>query len=169
MDIIKADIWNYTGTHHIVIGTNVGWDEKADPPMRNNMGEGLASQARDRYRRLAWWYGLVCCAWTLEQANPVTAIMPPQIYSDPLSSDKLILFPVKPLCVSHPELSWDQKASMLWIGCGLRWLCVENGHLPIAIPLVGAGNGGLDPDAVLNELSGWLRTRPGPTIIVDNR
>lgn len=164
---VAGDIWSYAATHSIVVGTNVGWDENADPPMRNNMGAGLAAQARDRYPRLSWWYGLTCCRWALEQQHN-HSWMPPQLYVDPVSRERVVLVGVKPLVWAAPHRSWDQPASTPLIEAGLTFLRNEMKG-PVAVPLIGSGNGQVDRHKILALIQSCLSVdkNPGRFLVVD--
>lgn len=138
----RGNIWDLAQTHLIVVSTNYGWDPSTDPPNRNNMGAGLARQARDRYPRLAVWYGNYCKEqW--EAGNKYPFVVPYQ---------NLILVPVKPMLdPKNPESSWDQKASLDWVRRGIAILygmAYAAKDKEIALPLIGAGNGGLPADEV---------------------
>ena len=71
----------------------------------------------------------------------------------------MICFPVKPQA-SNPALSWKQSAGLELIARSTLYL-VE--HTPpsadIWLPLVGCGNGGLDPADVLPVLDRYLDDR----------
>ncbi len=56
-----------------------------------------------------------------------------------------MLFPVKPLDALEPNMSWRQEANLTLIERSANQLAHLPGEDPVAVPLVGCGNGGLDP------------------------
>ncbi len=134
---MEGDLWDLLAQHHrIVVTTNIGWSV---PGKINNMGAGIALQAKLRIPKLPRWYGLTC-AWLREQ-TPVLAYP-----KDP----RIILFPVKPLLdPDNPEISWNQLASFELIEQGLHQLRALPGQIALSTP--GAGNGKL-PEAEVAEL-----------------
>ena len=85
--------------------------------------------------------------------------MDPVEFTDPRAPDiQLILVPVKPLNVERPDLSWDQKADLALVRKGINWLkaYLWRGK-PLALPLIGTGNGGLpkaEVQAIITEILG---------------
>jgi hypothetical protein len=136
-----GNIWDLADSHWIVIPTNGGW--RADGT--NVMGRGLALQAANRFPEIPGVYGRVC------RENQGTCFM---VYGE----RQLIFFPVKPLRIDAPHLSWRQPADLRCIKAScenlVEWiemekpLEIENPPL-IAMPMVGCGNGGLEPQVVL--------------------
>lgn len=141
MDIINGDLFAFDGPK--VISTNLGWRKDG----RNVMGRGVALVASQLYPGLADWYGRQCQKMA-ENGKPTLAI-----YED------LILFPVKPLNVQAPWLSWQQKADLVLIQDMAQQLQSLELHQPIGLPLVGCGNGGLDPAEVMAILMDVLDDR----------
>lgn len=129
----KRDIWGLEKTHYIVIPTNIGWKASGD----NVMGRGLALQAAGRHPGFPIWYGLEC-----KEAGPLTPVL---VY--PIAP--LIAFPVKPLDRKSPHLSWQHPATLDLIARSAKQLADLTVDRPIAVPLVGCGNGGLSPKDVL--------------------
>jgi len=131
---LRGNVWRISKVEDdIVIPTNIGWRTNG----QNVMGRGLARQAADYYPRLPAWYGEICQEH--EEATPVVRYGP------------LLLFPVKPLNKLQPYMSWQQPASLDLISRSLEQLsCIssrtEEGL--VFVPLVGCGNGGLDPEDV---------------------
>jgi hypothetical protein len=124
----RGDIWTYEKTHLIVIPTNIGWRSGGE----NVMGRGLALQAARKYPQLPAWYG--------EQCRRHGAATPVLCYTDA----PLILFPVKPLNVAQPWLSWRSGASLVLIEQSAKELAALDLSWDIAVSLVGCGNGGLE-------------------------
>lgn len=132
-----GNIWDWAAKGYlIVIPTNIGWTKREG---YNVMGRGLAHQAAQRYPGLDAWYGHWCRS--LGAATGLTRY------------ESLLLFPVKPLR-DPPWLSWQQRASLELIERSAEQLAqrIE----PVVLPLVGCGNGGLKPEAVLPILQRWL-------------
>lgn len=129
MRILTTDIWKLVKTHLIVVPTNLGWDSKG----HNVMGKGLAKDAAKRYPSLPSWYGNFCR--TKRQEAEVTRC----------PGTPILLFPVKPLNAGTPWLSWRSKADLALIERSTRQLSHWSDDVPIAVPLVGCGAGGLDP------------------------
>lgn len=134
MKTVYGDIMSYRGKGYIVIPTNIGW--KADGT--NVMGRGLARLVASRYPKLPADYG-AACKLQGEKAKCV-------VWAGP--DVNLILFPVKPLNKEAPHMSWKSPASLEIIERSAKNLAglgeVLPGDLPIAVPAVGCGNGGLD-------------------------
>lgn len=124
---VRGDIWTYEPTHLLVIPTNIGWKANG----QNVMGRGLALQAAGRYPDLASWYGLQCRTYK--------AHTPVMVYPDA----PLILFPVKPLNVEQPSMSWKERATLALIERSASQLAAMPVRT-VAVSMVGCGNGGLD-------------------------
>ena len=141
----RGDIWDYACLK--VVPTNIGWRKDGS----NVMGRGVAQQAARRYPGLAAWYGRECQRMLQSAHRDYNTGEPTwglRGYRD------LILFPVKPLNFDAPWLSWRQRASLELIRYHTEMLA-ESMRLapePIALPLVGCGNGGLPPSEVLRVL-----------------
>lgn len=139
-----------------VIPTNIGWRKGSGDAV---MGAGLAAQAAKRYPNLAGWYGGYCRILR-GRAKPVRHPRYPVIF-----------FPTKPLNEDQPHLSWKNAADetlVRWSFEGLRHIAAHELRLyRIAVPLVGAGLGGLDPDLIRSLRSQYL-TEPN-FIFVDDR
>lgn len=110
------------------------------------MGRGLAQQAAQRYPLLAHWYGRQC----LKRGKNT-----PVLYHQ---ETRLLLFPVKKLNEEAPHLSWRSKASLRLITKSCEQLIETAREIPtpVAIPLVGCGNGGLSVDSVFDILDRYL-------------
>ncbi len=124
----RGNIWDYHATHHVVIPTNIGYRRDG----RNVMGRGLAAQAAKRFSALPRWYGEYCR--TFGEGTPIV------IYPE----GRLILFPVKPLNKESPWLSWKASADLKLIERSAEQLARVVIEDPVAVSLVGCGNGGLD-------------------------
>jgi len=135
---VKGNIWELgRSPHWIVVPTNIGWTSEG----KNVMGAGIALQAKRHYPMLPSWYGAFC-----KRFGAAT---------QPCCFSNLILFPVKPLDLGHPYLSWRQEASLELIERSAYNLAqavriMERvGGANIYVPLVGCGNGGRKPEEVL--------------------
>jgi hypothetical protein len=129
-----GDIWKYRGKGYIVIPTNLGWRKDG----ANVMGRGLAAQAASLYPGLAERYGEMC-----RQYGERLSCVVVSGYDTPL-----ILFPTKPLNKEAPWLSWQAMADLSLIEKNAKCLAELEGDLkddlPILVPALGCGNGGLD-------------------------
>ena len=125
----RGSIWAYEKTHAIVIPTNIGWRAR---DQSNIMGRGLALQAAKKYPDFQLWFGRECAA-RLEMT-------PVLVYPDA----PLIAFPVKPLNASAPWMSWKNKADLKLIERSAKQLAEIKVDRPVAVSLVGCGNGGCD-------------------------
>jgi len=134
-----GDIWKLQKKSYIVIPTNIGWRVDGS----NIMGRGLAQQAAVKYPELPGWYGGKC------QEAPEGKL---HVYEP----GKLVMFPVKPLNREKPWLSWKSKADIELIIQSASQLFGLPFDDPVSIPLVGCGNGGLDPAEVIPVLSAML-------------
>jgi hypothetical protein len=140
MKIVVGDIWStkYDWPVYRVIPTNIGW--KMDGS--NVMGRGVAAQAAKLYPELAKWYGERCQRHWGDVGLRVWK--------------NLVLFPVKPLNEEQPQLSWRQPADLDLVDesiVELKWFLTEQ---EIVLPMVGCGNGELDPMSVLPILKRYL-------------
>jgi hypothetical protein len=138
MRTVTGDIWMYGHTHFITVPTNIGWTKGG----LNVMGRGVAKQASQRCPDLTLWYGAECQKY--REHTPILQY----------PGRRLLLFPVKPLDVKAPWLSWHQQASLRLIEIGLPQLKGIPGD--IALPLLGCGNGKLDPADVMPLLEKYL-------------
>lgn len=137
----RGDIWKYLKTHHIVIPTNIGWKPKDG---KNVMGRGLALQAAHKYPYFPLWYGLQCAK---SKAKTPVLVYP---------HEKLVAFPVKPLNEETPWLSWKSKADLGLIERSAKELAALKVSGPIAVSMVGCGNGGLEMSDVRPILDKYL-------------
>lgn len=125
---VQGDIWRWARENNaeVVIPTNLGWKASGE----NVMGRGLAAQCVDRYPDVPAWYGAICQA-----CGPFT---PTTVHPE----HGLIFFPTKPLNYDEPHLSWRGQSSIKLIRRSVMQLArLRLG--PVAIPLVGCGNGNL--------------------------
>jgi len=152
MQTIAGDIWGLaTAKDAVVVPTNVGWRSDG----RNVMGRGLARQAARRWPELPQDYGAFCRKHG--RATPIA------LYPLPTGNrwcKMLLLFPVKPLDLERPHLSWLQPANAAYIEAHLMRLAEAPGtgilkHLDIAegarvlVPSLGCGNGGLPESQIV--------------------
>jgi len=128
-----ADIWSYENTHLIVIPTNIGWKKDT---FENVMGKGLALQAAKKYPGFPAWYGFQCR--NLGCATPVL------VYPE----GPLIAFPTKQLNGGKPWMSWQNKSDLRLIERGAKELAALKVDRPVAVSMVGCGNGGLEMSQV---------------------
>lgn len=127
MSVLEKDIWELKDTHLIVIPTN----------LIGVMGKGLAKQCADRYPYVAKWYRDVCHENWFEKGKPLPMVVQPDC--------ALVMLPTK----NH----WRDMASLEMISAGLYNLAaflptyISRGvpRKRIAMPMLGAGLGGLDP------------------------
>ena len=153
MRIFRGDIWEKVRLkYEIVIPVNIGWKK----PGVNIMGRGLAKQALERYPKIAGFLGTIQeTLWGLEH--------PPM--GDPRWIIKypwgpLIFFPTKALDKEKPWMSWAQKSDKGMIGKLLEHFhtfATKHNIEKIAVPILGAGNGGLDP----LEMKDFIRAKIG--------
>ncbi len=147
MQTVVGNIWGYVDSHWIVIPTNIGWDKDGN----NVMGRGLAKDASERYPDLAAFYGAHCL---LNRDNPILCFYTVNPITWLTTYKGLIMFPTKSLA-SSPHLSWRNKSDINIIEIGLQQLAHFN-QMPIAVPLLGCGNGGLQPDVVVPLIERYL-------------
>jgi hypothetical protein len=153
MQYATGDIWEFWERgFYAVIPTNCGWSKSGSAVM----GAGLAKDAVRKFPGLAADYGRILQNQARNNEVARLAIYPEQ---------RLIMFPVKKLDVAQPGLSWRLDASLTLIeqSCNrLRQFADGNGWAddfdglgstdikykglpdgPIALPLIGCGNGKL--------------------------
>lgn len=148
MKIVIGNIWAHEFDDHLrVIPVNIGWKANGE----NVMGRGVARQAATRFPNLQAWYGWRC------EAMAGNACL--YRYYD------LVLFPVKPLNKEKPYLSWQQPASLELIRASARQLASQYYTERVVLPLVGCGNGELDPVDVLPILDDIL-CAPGFVLVM---
>lgn len=146
MKCSHGDIWEFFDRGcYVVIPTNAGWKKNTfSTGMLNVMGRGLAWQAKQRYPDSAEWLGQEY--FKLAQAKKPMGD-PEWLKAYP--GGRLIFLPTKPLNPSTPQLSWKQKSDPIMIEKHLEQLpafVTKCKIEKVAIPLLGAGNGGLDPE-----------------------
>lgn len=137
----RGSIWAYEKTHDLVIPTNIGWRAR---DQANVMGRGLALQAAKKYPDFQLWFGKECAV--RQQETPVLRY----------PGGPLIAFPVKPLNPAAPWLSWKSKADLNLIERSARQLAELKPGRPIAVSMVGCGNGGLEMSEVRPILDRYL-------------
>lgn len=134
MKTMYGDIMSFRGKGYIVIPTNIGW--KVDGS--NVMGRGLARLVASIYPGLPKDYGAICQKYGEKTTCAVISGY----------DAALIMFPVKPLNREAPWMSWKSMGSLELIERSAKHLAELEpslpGGLPIAVPAVGCGNGGLD-------------------------
>lgn len=144
-----GDIWRFHPHSWVVIPTNLGWTKNG----KNVMGAGLAKQAAQRFPDLPDWYGGIIR--TAASLDPPERVM--VLYD---AAKRLALFPVKPLIPDAPHFSWRQDADLTLIeGSTINLAKTAPKNVPTCVPLVGCGNGKLDPKDVLPILRKYLDDR----------
>lgn len=137
----NGNIWVYWRLGKtIVIPTNAGYKSNGE----NVMGAGLAFQASKEVPDLPRVYGIRCM-----DKNPCF------YYKE----KRLILVPSKPLIAETPWLSWKQSARADTLVSSLEWL-ESNAVIfetDVYVPLIGAGNGGLDKVLVKKRMNEILK------------
>ena len=132
----------------VVITTNIGWKKDGDNPM----GAGVAKEAAKRFPDLPTIYGVRCQKYRCD-----TAVWP-------FEPGKLILFPTKPLNSNQPWLSWKNNSDYGLIEKSAKQLAYlvfilrERGKFlsTVTLPMVGCGNGNLNPKRVTQILEKYL-------------
>jgi len=160
----KCNIWILEGSHAIVVPTNMGWRKDG----RNVMGAGVAKQARDRCGNIPMivgqFYKDYRRQWMRESMNTnppiLTALfgrkeqgqdgaLVPAVSADvkllaPYGWVEMVFVPSKKL-VKPAYLSWKYPSDLRLVRRSLRRLKkIKTLREKIAVPLIGAGNGGLD-------------------------
>ena len=151
MRIESGDIWSFWRKGFaVVIPGNIGWTRSGD----NVMGRGVAAQARDLYPTLLpKQVGAYCRANGANTGVCLVGVGEGRWF---------IFFPVKPLNVHQPWLSWKGPATLDLVRKSAQELANIGGvpdvdKMKFALPLVGCGNGGLDPDDVIPILAECLK------------
>ncbi len=132
MQFKNGNIWIYHKLGStIVVPTNAGWRHDGS----NVMGAGLARDAANLFPDLPLRYGKDC------------RLLTPRVHYEDL---RLIMLPSKPLNVKQPHISWQGNANINTIAESLKWLQDISEILPkkVYIPLLGSGNGQLDPELI---------------------
>jgi hypothetical protein len=168
MQYATGNIWDYYDRGFwAVIPTNHGWNSKG----YNVMGRGLAKQAADKFPDLPRQYGASNRRDARAQALMVFII----------ADMRLIMFPTKALNLAAPHLSWkaDSTLPMIeacsrylreWIilrttDSSLRAIGGEHVDAPVAIPLVGCGEGRLNRTDVLPILERYFGDRDDVVLV----
>ena len=146
MRLYRGDIWDKLRLkHEIVIPVNIGWKKTGE----NIMGRGLAKQALERYPKIASFLGNYQRDFWEHTHCPMGNYH--WIIKYPWAP--LTFFPTKPLLVEKPWLSWSQQSDEKMIKELLPHLpdyADRHGIKKIAVPVLGAGNGGLDYGTMVN-------------------
>lgn len=150
MKTYVGDIWALIQDgYSIVVPVNLGWKGTGE----NVMGRGLAKEAVRLYGHedTARWLGKiqrevysVFKEFKHDPNDPAHVKL--WIYHH--DRHPLIFMPSKPLNKEAPWFSWKNKADLKMIDGGLKAFpdfLLENKVKKAAMPLLGAGNGGLDP------------------------
>ena len=157
-----GNIWNLMlpeEGYQIVIPVNLGWKTSGE----NVMGRGLAKEARCLFPGCDKWLGQY--QKQIYELFKSAKVKP----NDPKFAGQwtawhdtapLLFVPSKSLNEDAPWLSWKNKADPVLIDAGLKNLpefARVNNIKKIAVPLLGAGNGGLEPA----EMKSLIETRLG--------
>ena len=163
MNYLIGDIWPYAHFlwDWVVIPTNIGWRRDG----RNVMGRGLAAQAAKRYPDLPVWYG-DCCRHHRSSLGITYSR-----FTNINGGCNLIMAPVKPLDEEQPHMSWKHPATLERIEKTLdelRMFIPRRQAGRVLVPLLGCGNGGLDPKEVYPLMHRML-SGPYCTLVVRNQ
>lgn len=160
-----GNIWSLLERkYHIVIPVNIGWTKTK--PLRNVMGRGLAFQAKTKYPGVEEWLG-ARHKDLYEAAGEVTQ-MGHRAWIVKHPDHPLVFFPTKPLNEKEPHLSWKNPADrrmiekLLW---DVEHFMEAYSIKKLALPLLGAGNGGLDSEDIEKLMKHVLRDVGGATIV----
>lgn len=139
-----GDIWALARAGDaVVVPVNVGWRGDGLAVL----GRGLALQAVRRFRWLRRWWGEIC-----QRCGSGTGVVAVCCEDGKWAGLWLVCFPVKPLNVAQPYLSWRAGADIGLIERGLvalaRW-GTSGTVARILVPSLGCGNGGLSEAAVV--------------------
>jgi hypothetical protein len=142
MKIIDGNIWQLLGVNDAaVIPVNVGWRKNGTAIM----GKGLAYQANFRFPNLALTWGSIC-----KDRRTKTTVIYCKFHNKSGIPLTLVLFPTKPFNSSSPWLSWQNPSDENLVIKGLEELKnlgrMVKGN--IYLPLLGCGEGGLDPTRI---------------------
>ena len=157
MRLERGDIWDRLNRkYHIVIPVNVGWSRDG----KNIMGKGLAKEAKLRYPACDIWLGEE--QEFLFQSDPRIKDEDPRwIMQYPFGP--LVFFPTKSLDREKPWHSWAYPSKYETIESLLTafpaW-AAERKLERVAFPLLGAGNGKLDPIKVKDLIMTRLKDQP---------
>jgi len=150
----RGDIWDCLRRgYHVVVPVNEGWNKEG----RNVMGKGLAKDAKFRFPDCDLWLGDT--QTKLFKSEPCIPIEDARwLMAYPFGP--LIFFPTKPLNRERPWLSWANLSDLEMIRAFLHafpaWAKTK-GLERIAFPLLGAGNGKLDPFVVESLMASCLK------------
>jgi len=138
-----GNIWDFiTKGYHITVPVNIGWTINSVQPA-NVMGRGVAKDAKDRFPGCDLWLGsqfVLTATYNHPMGDPEWIKFYPHA--------PLIFFPTKSLNKNEPWMSWKRKSDPGMISAHLDHfpkLVTEHNLGKVALPLLGAGNGGLDP------------------------
>ena len=133
----STDIWKAAGLlDYVVVPTAICVTKQGIAVL----GRGIAKAAAGRHPDLAVEYGSVCAAYGTE--TPVTTMR----LSGRYGSRNLVLFPVQPLNLDAPHLSWRQPADIALVRRSLGELrellpTLKPDMALVFIPDVGCANG----------------------------
>lgn len=140
----RGNIWTFHRTHWVLVPTNVGFNLKEFEAI---MGRGLALDAKRRFPDLPKWYGDVCMR---QRKKTMFVLNHPH---------RLVLMPTKPFNEREPWNSWNCKSTIEFVEKQVAYLAQQNldfWELPITLPLVGCGEGGLLAEDVMPVLERHL-------------
>ncbi len=155
----SRSIWDYAGLgYYVGVPTNIGFRSDGC----NVMGRGLAFDAAQRFPKLAMMYG----RWCREYAQGEHDEKQVAVYHRPYG---LVMCPSKPLNPLAPWTSWKFPATVECVSRTLHDLrrLIEETGIKVAIPLLGAGNGGLNPREVFDLTKTIMLGLNGHLYVVD--
>ncbi len=143
-----GDIWALYDAHPphsrpwVIIPTNMGWTQQGV----NVMGRGLAKDAAQRFPLLPNIYGdFLRTGWRSGALTPRNGVA--GLYAHVPA--RILCFPSKPLDENAPHLSWrgvaDPEMIRDTVGYFATFLGGAGRDQVWLVPLIGAGNAGLDP------------------------
>jgi len=179
VQVYQGNIWNLVDTHAIVIPTNAGWNKNGHAIM----GRGLALQAKNKFPIITSLLGEIYQRyhnvlvgfiltrsgdyerfyWVPLNENDVRIFRKNYTESELVKFVELIFVPTKSLNKEEPWLSWKQLSDEAFVRRNVETLSktVPLTKDKIAVPLLGAGAGGLSRGIVLSILQ-----QLGPTFTV---
>lgn len=150
-----GDIWDHADEYDAIVITTNGFVKKNGEAV---MGRGIALEAKNRFPKLASWFGTLINHWG---ADGVFA------FEDPKWDYKGIIFtfPVKPAYGPNGEPGWRVKADPKLIESSTQKLVEyinkswNNSITKVLMPRPGCGNGGLKWEDVKPIIEPYLDDR----------
>lgn len=158
---VRGSVWALSRPFdYVVIPVSIGWRGDGTAVMQS----GLARQAAQRYEDLELFYGDHCL-----RHGPKTGVLVHRPRA--AASRNLILFPVRPLNELHPQLSWNQRPSLLLIERSAKeleeMLAVDylRSTSRVFLTPLGCAQGELEEESVLPVLNCHLERFPGVWLV----